>query len=212
MYIDFLPDGTGRTVLRAHRGAADQPLPVSELVFDTPPATADPDRIAVAGALVFAGFAERSLGFAKPISAEVAEAITAETGLVIDSEVLRKRERDADSVEQEERARRPRVTTLSVSLGLQSIGTTPGIDCTRLALVPGERYSGALFGVKEMLIGSNAWLLATYLEPSVVMTASGVLFADDLFAGTIAVERGESAAWPTARARGLCESIGLALS
>lgn len=208
MHIEFSRDSTGRAVLRARRGPGDRALPVSDLLFDATPASSDSDRIAVAGTLLFARYAERAITFEGPISASVANAIAATTGLVVESEVLPA----SDPAEPQEQLARPRVTTLTVGFGAALPGSTPGIDHARLDLVPGDRYSGALYGVKEMLIASNAWLLASHLEPAAVMTAAGILFADDLFAGTIALDGDVPGSWPSPHARELCREVGVALS
>lgn len=214
MHIEFSRDSTGRAVLRARRGPGDRPLPVSELLFDAAPATSDSDRIAVAGTLLFARYAARAITFKAPIRESVANAIAAATGLVIESDVLPASDPN-EAREQEllkEQLGQPRVTTLTVGFGVALPGSTPGIDHARLDLVPGDRYSGALYGVKEMLIASNAWLLASHLEPAAVMTAAGILFADDLFAGTIALDGDVPGSWPAPHARDLCRAVGVALS
>lgn len=212
MHIELSRDGIGRAVLRARRGPEDRPLPVDGLIFDAAPVTRESDRVAVAGTLLFARYADSTIGFADPISERVAEAITAATGLAIDSRVLPALRSEEASEVATGKAARPQVTTLTVALGSRLPEATPGIDRARLDLLPGERYSGALYGVKELLIASNAWLLASHLDRGAVMTAAGIIFADDLFAGTIELDGESREDEPSQAARELCREIGLTLS
>ena len=68
--------------------------------------------------------------------------------------------------------------------------------------MPGERFQGALYGVKEAVIASNAWLLATYLDPARVHLAAGILFAHDFLAQGIEIDGapGTSATMPAGAA------------
>lgn len=209
MHIDFqTDDGTGRCSLAARSEATDRALPVAALLLDAAPLTIDPDRVAVAGAILFADHSGGELSVSQPISEAVADAVYTSMGL-----------RVTHAVASAERGPQPaspapptQATTLSVDASTSLGDPTPGIDRTRLRLVPGERFQGALYGVKEAVIASNAWLLATYLDPARVHLAAGILFAHDFLARGIEIDEalGTSAAMP-AGAQQLCAAVGLDL-
>lgn len=210
MRIEYLQnDSADRAVLRAERSAEDRALPVDTLIFDAAPAHLSSDQIAVAGVLLFAEFAERDIAFSAPITVELQRAIADATGLAVVSTVLPLVEA-SDAKEPD--ARPPSVTTMTVTFGAPLCDTTPRVDRTRLDLVPGERFQGALYGVKELVVASNAWYVATAIDPRAVLAAAGVLFAGDLLAKEIVLGDAAQRLWPTPGARALCEAVGLTLS
>lgn len=209
MHIDFqTDDGTGRCSLAARPGPADSPLPVTVLLLDAAPLTIDPDRVAVAGAILFADHSGGELTFAQPISEAVADAVYTAMGLRVTHAVASA----AQGPQPASSAPHTQATTLSVDASTSLDDPTPGIDRTRLRLVPGERFQGALYGVKEAMIASNAWLLATYLDPARVHLAAGILFAHDFLAQSIEIDGalGTSAPIP-AEVQQLCAAVGLDL-
>lgn len=209
MHIDFqTDDGTGRCSLAARPGPADRPLPVTALLLDAAPLTIDPDRVAVAGAVLFGDHSGGELSFAQPISEAVADALYSGMGHRVTHAVASA----AQGPEPTSPAPPTQATTLSVDASTGLGDPTPGIDRTRLCLVPGERFQGALYGVKEAVIASNAWLLATYLDPARVHLAAGILFAHDFLAQGIEIDGalGTSAAM-SAEVQQLCAAVGLEL-
>lgn len=207
MHIEFdWPDDTGRTLLRAIREDGDQALPVDSLIFDTGPVAVNHDQVAIAGVLLFGALADRTVRFANEISVAAADAIRSATGLEVSSTV-------SDVPSTPEQGDPLRVTTLSVGLAGTLAPFTPEIDRTRLELIPGSRFQGALFGIKEAVIASNAWFVSTRIDPASVLAAAGVLFSQDLLAKEVTVSTAdESPIAPTASDQALCSAIGLGLS
>lgn len=212
MHIDYLQnDGAGRTVLKAVRGGDDRVPAVDRLIFDAPPKNFHQDRLAVAGVLLFGGDAESEISFPWEISYELAEAVRDVRGLQVISEIARPKHlmERPDSGE----GAPLQVTTLSIQPVTGFSERTPEVDQTRLGLVPGERFQGALFGIKEAIISSNAWLLARATEPATVLLAAGVLYSEDFLARALRIELADgSAAQVSTPARQLCAAVGLDVS
>lgn len=208
MQIHFLPDdGTGRTALRAHAEAGDRPLRADQLLLDAAPRTVDHDLVAAAATVLFAPNAGTEIGFGDEISAPLASAIQDATGLAVASKVVE------PSTDDSAETGPLQVTTLAVSLGGLLEVLTPGVDRTRLQLVPGERFHGALFGVKESIIASNAWYLGQVMDPRRVQLAVGLLFARDLLAKEIETSGEGAEPWDVpAPVRTLCEALGIGAS
>lgn len=209
MHIEFVrDDGTGRAMLRAHGRAEDRALPVDSLILDAGPTILDSDRVALAGALLFGGFAAGDISFGTQVSVGAADALRAVTGRRVTSEVSG---RMLESAGSESTAQEPpQVTALHVSLATGLRDRAPGVDRTRLGLVPGERCQGALFGIKEAVIASNAWLVARFVDPVAVLLAAGLLFSHDLLARTIVIEHPDGSPAPVApSARELCAAVGI---
>lgn len=198
-------------MLRGRVEAGDRALPADSLILDADPTTLDSDRVAIAGVLLFGGFATGELAFAKKVSTDAAQAIKTVTGREVVSKVS---DRKLESKGSDKAIDAPlQATSLHVarSTGLQ--GDTPGVDETRLGLVPGERYQGALFGIKEMVVASNAWLLERYYEPTAVLLAAGLLFSHDFLAKQITIEGPDGDALPvTSSVTELCSAVGIAVS
>lgn len=208
MQIQLLPDdGTGRTALLATPDPGDRPMPVDQLLLDAPPRTLDHDCAAVAATVLFAPYAQSEISFGKKISAGLAEAIHVATGLTVTSKF-------ADKLRSDDEASSPlQVTTLTVNLNGALAKSTPGVDQTRLSLVPGERFQGALFGVKEAVIASNAWYLARVIDPHRVQLAAGLLFARDLLAQHVRTTSEEAEAWAVPEeVATLCAALGIGVS
>lgn len=209
MHIDFLhDDGAGRTVLEAVRGADDRALAVDRLIFDAPPRSLHQDRLAVAGVLLFGDCAESEISLPGEVSYELAEAVRDLCGLRITSEIARPKGAAEEAGAEQEAPLQ--VTTLTVGPVTGFPARTPEVDQTRLGLVPGERFQGALFGIKEAIIPSNAWLLASVTDPASVLLATGVLFSEDFLARALRVELADgSAGTVSPAARQLCAAVGL---
>lgn len=211
MHIEFQrDDGTGRTVVQAKPSADDSPLAVDRLILDAAPRTVHHDRLAVAGTILFGAHAATGISFSKKVSHEFAELLHSTFDLEVTSKVLEPN-RIAPGSDYEQ-ADPLRVTTLTASLVTGFPECTPGVDQTRLGLVPGERFQGALYGIKEAIIASNAWLLAEVFDPASVLLATGVIYAEDFLARELRAELGDgSAGRPTEGTRQLCSVIGLDL-
>lgn len=212
MHIEFLlDDGTGRAVLRAERGPGDRDLPVDSLIFDTAPATFDSDRVAAAGVMLFGEYAGEELSFGKKVSPELGDQITEVTGCTITSktsgrviEALGTKTSPGEILQ---------TTTLHVSLATGFGDRTPPVDRTRLGLVPGERFHGALHGIKESLIASNAWMLASCFTPTPVLIASALLYSHDLLAKDVVAELdGGTRGRPSSVVETLCGAVGIGVS
>lgn len=212
MHIEFLrDDGTGRAVLRAQQESGDLALPIDSLIFDASPGVLDGDRVAVAGTLLFAGVDAGSISFNKAVSPEVASAIHSATGHSVGSKIST---RKLEGPHGEKIAEAPlQMTTLDVSFSTWIPENTPGVDRTHLGLVPGERLQGALYGVKESVVSSNAWLVASYINPYRVLLAAGLLFSHDLLAQRIEPDVPEDGATgPASSAQELCSAVGIDIS
>lgn len=207
MQIEFdQHDLTGRTRLRAVPEVDDRTLPVDQLIFDAAPEALTDDRIAVAGALVFGALSAHQIGFPERISSATAEAIHSTTGLQVSTGIARTAEASTEN--------RPlQATTLTVEIASALPASTPAVDCTRLSLVQDARYSGALHGVKETVIASNAWYASLRLNAASVLAAAGVLFAQDLLAREIVLSTpAAESVGPSEADRILCAAVGLDLS
>lgn len=214
MHIDYLrDDGTGRAVVHATQGADDAALAIDQLILDVPPRGVHDDRMAVAAMLLFGGRAASEISFPRKISQELAETVNAVYGVRTISKVA-KPKRAALDAEPEADADAPlQVTTLTVGPVTGFAERTPGVDRARLGLVPGERFQGALFGIKEAIVSSNAWLLADVFDPTDVMLAVGVIYSEDFLARELQVElEGDSEARASEGARQLCAAVGLGVS
>lgn len=210
MQISFLPDdGTGRAVLRAVPDTGDTHPPVDALIIDAAPRERDADLVAAAGTLLFSRYAGSSLEFTAPISADLATAIQEGTGLSIRSLV----DRATDHAPTLEEITAPQVTDLEISFAGPVPQATPSVDLARLGLIPGERFQGALFGVKEALIASNAWYLASVVDPVDVQHAAGFLFSREFLSRKVTALSTDGEAAPAAElTRILGTSIGLVVS
>lgn len=210
MHFEFMPDdGTGRTVLRALPDPSDETPRVDSLVLDACPTRHDADLVAAAATLLYSRFATETLSFPSPIPQPLADAIHNATGLQVGSAIT---PAEPEPLEEQD-AGNPQVTTLEVSLTSEVPPRTPGVDRTRLCLVAGDRFQGALHGVKESLIASNAWYLASTVEPSDVRYAVGLLFSRDFLAReVVAGDSGSDGSRPSELALLLGASIGLTVS
>lgn len=213
MLIEFLlQDEADRVVLRAVRSEEDRPLPVSELIFDLAPSQISNDRVAIAGTALFGSFADHEISFSIPISAVASKAIVDATGLAVTSEISPTAASSKSSAADAEVSDRPHsVTTLTVGLGCDLSTSTPDVDCTRLNLIPGERFQGSLHGVKELVVASNAWYVASHVGNGPVLAASGLVFANDLLARALVLESVDVSAPSAKGIRALVEAAGIDL-
>ena len=161
--------------------------------------------------LLFGGQTASEISFPRKISHELAVAVNAAYGLRTTSEVVEPIRAAAGSDVAPESPLQ--VTTLTVGPVTQLSERTPGVDHARLGLVRGERFQGALFGIKEAIISSNAWLLAGVFDPTDVMLAVGVIYSEDFLARELLVElEGDATADASTAAKQLCSAVGLVVS
>jgi hypothetical protein len=178
MKIDFrTDDGRGRTALIARAEADDAVPSFDRLLMDAAPCEIDYERVAVAACLLFGGGSGDSIEFGWAIGQRLADAISASSGLRVRSTI----------VEPVDPTEAIQATSLQVSFGLPSSAETPPMDQARLSLVPGERFYGGLHGIKESVIGSNAWLIADYVSEAYVSAAVGALYSRDFLASTVLI-------------------------
>lgn len=176
MKIDFLADdGRGRTALIATPQKGDVVPAVDCLLMDAGPEIIDYDRVAVAACLLFSGGAANNVDFGWTVSQRLIEGISSSIGLLVNSGA--RPEEDTTAAIQ--------ATRLHVTMGLSDYSETPPTDHARLSLVPGERFYGSLHGVKESVIGSNAWLVADYVSKAYVLAAVGALYSKDFLASSV---------------------------
>lgn len=170
-------DSMGRASLRAHRDDGDAPLGVSVLTFDRGPKQPTDDQVAVAATLAFGHHAMTQLEFPGRLTPSVRAGIERATRMPVVA--LSNDDAPADPT--------PAPTRLLVSDAVTLEPVSPPIDVTRLTLLPGERFSGSLVGVKEIVVGSNAWLFGRFQTAQRALTAAAVLFSHDLLVGIIEI-------------------------
>ena len=206
MHIQFIPqDDAGRAVLQAVRDDEDPPLPLDSLVFDAAPLTLTPDLVAVAGALLFADHAHSRLTFDGTVSAATTTAISRVTGLEVSPPASLTAPRD--SADDEIRA-----TTLDLGLSDSLPPRAPAGDRASRLRVSASRFHGALFGVKEAVIASNAEFMATRFRRESVLAAAGVLYSKDFLACAIDVSGGVDGGKVSSSDVELCAAIEISLA
>lgn len=212
MHIEFLrEDEAGRTTIRAHHGSDDLPLRVNTITYDVVPALVDDDRACVAGALAFLDNANHELSFDRPVTKNVADTIYQSTGRKVISEITPQ----VSLEEQGGNARTPsaiQATSLNVSFGSSFPDNTPNVDESRLSFVQSQRYEGALIGIKEMIVASNAWYVASFGNPKTIMLASALLFANDLYVKEVRLDQSDATFELPDWAYRLSESVGVAVN
>lgn len=208
MKIDYVAqDETGKAALTASATGDERPVPVPGLLLDAAPSAVSAEAIAVAGTLLFGRFADSTIAFPRAIDARLAAAIAGATGLVVVSEVKPYPEEDG-AIQSDSSIR---ATRLLVDLGFKIDSATPDVDETRLLLIPGERFQGALWGIKEYVIASNAWYLSSLLDRVSVIASAGVLYATDLLANEIATSNVDNTA-AAQIAKDLCLQLGISFN
>lgn len=144
------------------------------LLFDSRPSAVSQELILCAGYMMYGGKADQ-LVFKGNIDSRFAQRFEELTGCPVNAP--RVNLPDLGFV---------RSTEMVISVGSTLEALCPGRDQTRLTLLPSERFSGGLFGVKELLIPSNAWIFAANGKTDVVI-ASALLFAKHLLAEKLKV-------------------------
>lgn len=173
-------DGFGRCSLRAVAASEDRFPRVDRLLLDAAPDVVDFDRLAVAGALLFGSPAQDKLEFEFAVSVDVREMIADEFRVSVEG-LGEPMAFDASAI---------RATELLVRQGVSVARTTPRVDKSELVLVPSERFYGSLRGVKELVLGSNAWFLSHYIPSSTVNASVGLMYSRDLLAQTVNIGTG----------------------
>lgn len=210
MHLEFFADdGTGRTVLQASPTQGDMTPRVDSLILDGSPLDWSIDHAAASATLLFARFTSETLSFSEPVGRPIYHAIREATGLAVDFDTSGSSMHTEHSVDPDW----AQVTTLEVSLVDTISPRTPLVDCTRLGLIPGERFQGALYGVKEAMVASNAWYLTSAIDPADVLCAAGFLYSRDFLAQAIKVSTPDGTlARPSELARTLAAALGLSIS
>lgn len=142
------------------------------LMVDAPPVNVNPHLVVAAG-LLWETSVVSAIEFDGALSIEVAEQWESSLGIKLDGSISKK-----DYI-------RAANTDLSVSSDGLIAETTPGRDQTHLKVVPSARFYGALKGIKESIIASNAWM---FRESAIAQLCLGILFADEFMARSISVE------------------------
>lgn len=141
------------------------------LMVDVPPVNVNPHLVVAAGLLWETSVAS-AIEFDGALSIEVAEQWESALGIKLDGSISKKEFIRAAN------------TDLSVSSDGLIAETTPGRDQTHLKVVPSARFYGALKGIKESIIASNAWM---FRESAIAQLCLGILFADEFMARSISV-------------------------
>lgn len=142
------------------------------LMVDAPPVNVNPHLVVAAG-LLWETSVVSTIEFDGALSIEVAEKWESSLGIKLDGSISKKEYIRAAN------------TDLSVSSDGLIAETTPGRDQTHLKVVPSARFYGALKGIKESIIASNAWM---FRESAIAQLCLGILFADEFMARSISVE------------------------
>ena len=142
------------------------------LMVDDAPLELNPHLVVAAGLLWGESTISR-VEYEGTLSAKVAGQWESNLGIALEGSVSKNEyERAANS-------------DLFVSSGGLISETTPGRDETVLKVVPSARFYGALKGIKESIIASNAWM---FEESALAQLCLGILFADEFMARSIYVE------------------------
>lgn len=142
------------------------------LMIDYPPLGLNPHLVVAAG-LLWGDTTISRIEFDGTLSDKVVGQWESGLGIILEGSV---------SKNEYERAAN---TDLLVSSGGSISESTPGRDETVLKLVPSARFYGALKGVKESIIASNAWMFG---DSALAQLCLGILFADEFMARSISVE------------------------
>ncbi|MHA7274492.1 hypothetical protein ACX80Z_13780 [Arthrobacter sp. TMT4-20] len=163
---------------------------VKSLLFDLQPLVVNPDRLAVAAALIFSRHASRSLEFEIPVNHFVAEGVLRYT----DPEGVWLSPVHFEAPEQPRGSNRLRLKSFINVDGQHIIGGLAR-DEAELVLTRSDLYNGSLVGVKRKIVASNAWLFvaakASGIEVHLPEIAAGVLFCDDFMASELVIHTAE---------------------
>ena len=162
------------------------------LMVDVPPVNVNPHLVVAAGLLWETSVAS-AIEFDGALSIEVAEQWESALGIKLDGSISKKEYIRAAN------------TDLFVSSDGLIAETTPGRDQTHLKVVPSARFYGALKGIKESIIASNAWM---FRESAIAQLCLGILFADEFMARSISVE-GKLRDVDIERARAVLEPLSI---
>lgn len=156
---------------------------LESLMFDAAPADLSPLKTLIAGSLLFGNRGLVRIDVNGEVSAVFLEQVQTLLGIGKNA----KAEMDPEPEVVDEFDTKIRATTLEINLRGTFAEGTPKRDVTTLTLIPSERYSGVLWGVKEAIVASNAWLHEKHSSRAHVAAAVGVLFADEFLARSICI-------------------------
>ncbi|MGP5032904.1 hypothetical protein ACTXJG_15965 [Glutamicibacter arilaitensis] len=196
-------DGTSGFELTAIADGDEIVPKIDCLIFDAAPAFQTPEKTLIAGCLLFG---EKNLTRVS-VTDDVASSFLQQVQEILG---LEKRETTRNEFQLGaigELETKIKATTLRISLRGEFPESTPGRDATTLTLVPSERYSGVLWGIKEVIVASNAWLLEKTSSRTRIAAAAGVFFAEEFLAKSICVPRTSNN--EELIIRNLCNLIGL---
>ncbi|WP_146113400.1 MULTISPECIES: hypothetical protein [unclassified Arthrobacter] len=175
--------GSGGFNLLAVREDQELAPKLESLSFDATPVGLTPLKVLVAGALLFGNREMDRIETIGEVPKGTVERVQSLLGIGINPTMGQ----NLGSVESDESDTTIKATTLKINLEGSFTANTPGRDVTTLSLIPSERCSGVLWGVKEAIVASNAWLHEKYDSRSRLVAAVGVLFAEEFLAEAICV-------------------------
>lgn len=182
----------------------EEPIPKLEaIMFDAIPADLSPLKTLIAGSLLFGNRGLERINVNGEVSTAFVEQVQSLLG-------IGKNARAEMNVEPEvvdEFNDKIRATMLKINLRGAFPEGTPERDVTSLTLIPSERYSGVLWGIKEAIVASNAWLHEKHSSPAHVAAAAGVLFAGEFLAKSIFIP--PTSANEALVIRNLCKLVGI---
>ncbi|MGP5026812.1 hypothetical protein ACTXI4_16750 [Glutamicibacter ardleyensis] len=176
---------------------------LESLMFDAAPADLSPLKTLIAGSLLFGNRGLERLDVNGEVSVSLVEQVqtllgigqNAKAGMNLGPEIV------------DEFDAKIRATTLKINLRGAFAEDTPERDVTTLTLIPSERYSGVLWGIKEAIVASNAWLHEKHSSRAHVAAAVGVLFAEEFLAKSICIP--STSANDALLIRNLCKLAGI---
>lgn len=183
---------------------SDEVIPKLDcLMFDATPAFQSPEKTLIAGCLLFGEKNLTRVSAVNDVSSLFQEQVQEILGLTKKTITVG----DFQPATVDELETKIRATTLLINLRGKFPENTPGRDSTVLTLVPSERYSGVLWGIKEAIVASNAWLHEEHSSGSRIAAATGVLFAEEFLAKSICVP--QTSKNNELIIRNLCSLVGL---
>ncbi|MHA6967378.1 hypothetical protein ACX5K5_06740 [Glutamicibacter bergerei] len=156
---------------------------LESLMFDAAPTDLSPLKTLIAGALLFGNRRLERI----QVNGEVSNIFVEQVQTLVGIGKSANPELDLAPEVADEFDTKIRATTLKINLQAAFANVTPERDVTNLTLIPSERYSGVLWGIKEAIVASNAWLHEKHSSSAQVAAAVGVLFADEFLARSICI-------------------------
>lgn len=196
-------DGTNGFELKAIADS-DEVVPKNDcLMFDAKPPFLNPEKTLIAGCLLFGEKNLTRVSGTNDVTPLFREQVQETLGLAIKTTPRE----EVQTAAVDELETKIRATTLLINLRGRFPENTPGRDVTVLTLVPSERYSGVLWGIKEAIVASNAWLHEQHSSGARIAAAAGVLFAEEFLAKSISVPQASKN--DEQIIRDLCRLVGL---